>query len=571
MQNLTFTFEIVFTLLAAFFGGALAKKLRLPLLTGYVFAGVIGGLLFPSLKKSDGVSTLADIGVAFLLFSLGLEFSLHRLGKIKKIAVYGGLLQVIATTFWGMLLFSFFGLSLYEALFLGSVFSLSSTAVVVKVLSDRGELDTLPGEIMIGILVIQDLLVLPLAILLPTISSFSTLHPSILTALFLIITAILKAGVLLFVVLVFGKKGMPFILTHISKLNSRELLLLSVVGICLTAALITYSLGLSFALGAFLAGILIAETSSKHAVFSEIRPLKDVFSILFFVSLGLFFNVSFFLTSFSTIIGFSIAILTVKFIVLFIIILYFGYHLKTAFTAAFGIFQVGEFAFLLSRTELVSGHITDQTYSLVIATTLLTIIITPFIFSFIPRFYIILEKLIFLRLPIFKQFLSKIETYGNEVDLSSHVIICGFGRVGKHIGRALDLARIPYIVIDYNHSVVSSLRGLGQKVIYGDPTEIDVLKVSNIAKAKAIVIAINDRLSQEIITSSSLSLAPGIIILCRSHFEEDRERLLASGVNFVIQPEFEAGMSMVSHLLSVYQLPNDITSSLLHQIRRERR
>lgn len=567
MQDFTFTFEIVLTFLIAFIGGVIARKIRLPLLTGYVFAGVLGGIFFPQLKESQGVATLANVGVAFLLFALGVEFSLYKLRQVKKVIFYGGILQILATTFWGMFLFSFFGMSLYESIFLGSVFSLSSTAVVVKILSDRGEMDTLPGEIMIGILVIQDLAVLPMAIILPTMSALST-SVGIFSSLFLIVLSLVKACFLLSAVLLLGKHGMPFLIDKVSRLNSRELLLLAVSGLCLTAALFTHAIGLSFALGAFLAGILIAETSSRHAVFSEVRPLRDVFSIIFFVSLGLFFNVNFFLSSFLLILVFSIAILLVKSAVVFFITLNFGYHLKTALYASLGIFQVGEFAFLLARSELMTGHISQQTYSLVLATTLLTIIGTPFVFSILPRLYFFLETKLFVKLSFFRKYLYLKESFIKPEELSEHVIICGFGRVGRHIGRALELARIPFVVIDYNHSVVNRLREHGQSVIFGDPTETDVLKVAGVQTAKAVIIAIGDRWSQEIITSLILTLSPHATILCRSHYDEDRERLLASGVNFVIQPEFEAGLAMISRILSIYDRDQEI-SSLITQIRRE--
>jgi len=420
---------------------------------------------------------------------------------------------------------------------------------------------------MIGILVIQDLAVLPMAIILPTISSLSS-SSGFIFYLSQVLLSLVKAGFFLSAVLLLGKRGMPFLINKISSFNSRELLLLAVSGLCLTAALFTHLIGLSFALGAFLAGILIAETSSRHAIFSEIRPLRDVFSIIFFVSLGLFFNVNFFLSSFVQIFAFSIAILFMKSAVIFFIILYFGYHLRTAFFASLGIFQVGEFAFLLSRSELLSGRISQQTYSLVLATTLFTIVATPFVFSVLPRLYIFLEHNFFVKLSFFKKFLYLKESFVKPEELSGHVIICGFGRVGRHIGQALEIARIPFVVIDYNQSVVTHLREHGQRVIFGDPTEIDVLKAAGASVCRAVVIAIGDRWSQEIITSFILTLNLKAAILCRSHYDEDRERLLASGVNFVIQPEFEAGLAMIGRILSIYDRDQEI-SSLISQIRRE--
>ena len=550
MPNLTLAFDLLIILVLAFIGGFLAKKFRQPLILGYVLAGVtIGSFAVSAIRGKGELETLAEIGVALLLFSLGIEFSFTRISRVREVAFWGGLIQILTFIFLGILIFPRFGFDFYSSLFLASCFSLSSTAIVTKILSEKGEIDSLPGEIMVGWLLVQDLAVLPMLLLLPKIAVLETL------SFWQIPLVIIKVFVLLSLVFILGRLAVPKILNRVAATNSREILLLSVVALCLFAAFGTYALGLSFALGAFLAGLIISESSQNHAIFSEIRPLRDIFAIVFFVSLGMMLAPSFLFSHLGQILLLSLIVILIKLLVIVVLVLYLGYHTKTAFLVGVGLVQVGEFSFILSRVGISQNLISADVYSYVLSVALLTIILTPFFFSFGPKIYTKVRKFTSTRFPkvyslVFARFDRRLVQ--EELPLENHVVICGFGRVGSWLGRACQISEIPFIVVDFNHKIVSELKEKGIPVVYGDPGDLDVLDFAQVDKAKTIVIAIPDRHTQELVIGNALTLNPKINIICRSHFEEDQARLKALGVQTVIMPEFEASLSMIHRILQTF-------------------
>jgi len=567
MPNLSLAFDLVIILITAFLGGFIAKKLRQPLILGYIVSGfVVGVFLVSRIRDITQIQTLAEIGVALLLFSLGIEFSMSKISKVKEIAFWGALIQLLAFIFLSVIILPRFGFDFYASLFLGCCFSVSSTAVVTKILAEKGELDTLSGEIMVGWLLIQDLAVLPMLLILPQIAVLDTIP------FWQMPLVILKVAAILFLVFLLGRLIVPKFLNSVASINSREVLLLAVIGLCLLAASGTYALGLSFALGAFLAGLIVSESSENHAVFSEIRPLRDVFSIIFFVSLGMLLTPSFIASNFLQIIGLSLFVILLKLILVLILTLYFGYHSKTAFTVGIGLVQVGEFSFVLSGMGLISGLISQETYSLVVSVTLLTIVLTPFLFNFGPKFYMRLRKTTSERIPKLYNFIFTRFDCGTAVEelpFENHVVICGYGRVGSWLGRACQMAEIPFVVLDYNHQVMIDLKKQGIPFVYGDPADIDVLDFAQVDKARILVIAIPDRYSQEMIIVNSLTLNPKIKIICRSHYLEDAPKLKALGVNTVIMPEFEASLSIIHRLLQSFGLDKDEVNNKIKRIKLE--
>ena len=567
MVGMELAYALFLILLAGFLGGFLAKRLRQPLILGYILAGIIiGALALPVITNQEAVKTLAEIGVALLMFALGIEFSLKRLKKVKEIALWGGLIQILLTIFLGLLIFPRFGFDFYSSLFMASAFSLSSTAVVTKLLSEKGEIDSLPGEIMVGWLLVQNLAVLPMLVILPKISS---LDPN---QFWRILISIAEAGGLLFLVIILGRGLASKALDRVAAVGSRELLLLSVVSLCLAAAFGTYSLGLSFALGAFLAGLIVAESSQNHAIFSEIRPLRDVFVIVFFVSLGMMITPGFILTNLLVIIALVAIILLIKFVVVLGLVFYLGYHTKTAFLVAVGLVQAGEFSFILARTGINQGVIGDEIYNFIIAVALVTIVFTPFLFNAAPKIYSRVRKLTDKRFPkiyslIFTRFDHRLAR--GELPLENHVIICGYGRVGGWLGRALEMVKIPFVVIDYNSKIINDLKEKGFQVIDGDPGDVDVLSAARVKKAKLVIIAIPDRRTQELVISNCQTLNPRLNIICCAHHEEDQPRLKALGVKTVIQPEFEASLSMIHRVLQTYGLEKEEVANKIKRIKIE--
>lgn len=551
MGNLSFTRDLILVLFTAFVSGFLAKKLRQPLLTGYILGGVlIGSLASQFFQFGQDLGTLAEIGVAFLMFTLGVEFSWTRLKKISSGIVFATVVQILGMILLGLLIFPRFGFDFYSSIFLGSVFSLSSTAVVVKILSDRGEIDSLSGEITVGWLLLQDLAVLPMVVLLPAILTNGKEGAGFLPSLIIFLQAMFKAGVLLALVFILGKRVMPFLTEKILKTHSRELLLLAVVSFCLILAFGTASLGLSFALGAFLAGFLVAEVGVSQAIFAEVRPLRDIFAVIFFVTLGFLLNPQFLFSHAGMIFSFSLLVIILKLIVVLALILYLGYHTKTAFLTGLSLTSVGEFAFVLGQMGLKNSLITEEVNLTIVSVALLTLIVSPWLIGLAPFVYREL-KLRSTRWKILENFFNQFDKkpLPESLPLENHVVICGFGRVGKYIGRALQMAKIPFIVVDYNHQMIKSLKEEGLNVVYGDPSEIDVLDFAQVDKAKAVIIAIPDRQTQEMAIVNAQSLRPGIKIICRTHHEEDQARLRALRVETIIQPEFEAALSIVHRLL----------------------
>lgn len=567
MGNLTFAFSIAIILASAFLGGVLAKRFRQPAVLGYILAGLtVGGWAIRLTHGEAVLASLAEIGVVFLMFALGLELSFARLRRVGEVAFWGGVIQILVIILLGVMIFPRFGFDFYDSLFLGSVFSLSSTAIVVKLLSERGEIMSLPGEIMLGWLLIQDLAVLPMIVVLPAIGSGRSDYS------FLVIS-LLKAAVLLGIVVVLGRKMVPLLLGKVADLGSRELLLIAVVAICLLSAVLTANLGLSAALGAFLAGLIIAETSEHHAVFSEIRPLRDFFAIIFFVSLGMFLRPEFLVSHFGQILFFSAMVIFLKFFLVSALVISLGYHTKTAFLTGIGLVQVGEFAFVLAQTGLKEQLIENNLYSLILSVALLTILLTPWLMNAAPRVYLFLRKETKEREPILYRALfarfDQRQTHEEGLELSGHVVVCGHGRVGSWLGRALELAEIPYLVIDYNHQVIAELVDKGIRALYGDPADIDVLDFAQVEKARAVVIAIPDRYTQELVIQHCQSLNPKVMIICRVHQEADQARLKALGVEVIIQPEFEAALSMIHRVLQKMGVSREEVAGKIKRIKLE--
>ena len=558
---------VAIVLAAAFLGGLAAKKLKQPTVLGYILAGVlVGGIAEKFLPNKEPVFLLADIGVALLMFTLGLELSLAKLRRVGEVALWGAVVQILLVMVLSLLVFPFFGFDFYTCLFLGCAFSLSSTAVVVKILEEKGETETLPGEIMLGWLLIQDLAVLPMVIVLPTIAGQGN-------SPWLLVVSILKAAVFLAIVLLFGKKLIPVFVSKVADLGSRELLMLSVVALCLLTAIMASSLGLSLALGAFLAGILIAGTAETNAVFSEIRPLRDLFSIIFFVSLGMFLRPEYFWTHPSQILIVSFLVVTLKLLTVMILVFYLGYHIKTAIFVSFGLVSVGEFAFVLARMGMGLSLIDESAYSLILSVAIISILLTPWLMKLSPQVYLWLKGISQKRLPPLYHLLfahyDHDDAQEEGLPLADHVVICGHGRVGSWLGRALQLLEIPYIVIDYNHRLINELKDKGIKALYGDPADIDVLNYAQVDRAKIVVIAIPDQATQEMVVANCQTLNPKAKIISRAHQKETRGRLRALGVTTVIQPEFEASLSIIRRALYFFGVEKEAMAGKIKRIRIE--
>lgn len=526
--------------IAAVLGGMFAKYLKLPTLVGYILAGILFGAILPSNLKS--VSSLAEIGTILLLFSIGIELSLSRLEKYLDISVFGALIQILAVTLIGFLILQAFGMPFAVSLILSLGFSVSSTAVLVKILSDRGETDTIHGGIMFGWSLVQDLAVIPLMVALPIFAGQSA-------GIMAFVFAFAKAALIIAVTLILGRLIIPFLVHRVADTNSRELMLLASIALALGTAGLTSFFGISPALGAFLAGVVISESQEHHAIFAETRPLRDLFVALFFVTLGFLVNLPMVFSKLPLVILLTILVVLIKAVTVFLLSALFNYRGKTAIAVSFGLAQVGEFAFVIFSTALMLGLIGASDASLGITVALLSLIVAPIIYGNTLNVWRYLRKTTEKSELLHKLFIPGEKKEASPPLMNDHIIICGYGRVGKWVGKALSEFGIPFVVVEYNQNVVNDLRGGGISVLYGDPTEPEVLEAVGIRQAKAVILAIPDRIAQETLITYVQTVAPAVKIISRAHLDEDWEKLKNLKVDKVVQPEFEAALEIVRSVL----------------------
>lgn len=558
MADLQLIKDLILVLLTAFVGGLVAKQLRLPLLVGFLLGGIISGALLGSVAFTPTISQIAEIGVAFLLFTLGLEFSLNRIKDLGEVVIFGSLIQVLLTILISVIVFPFIGLDFYSSLFVGSVFSLSSTAVALKTLSDKGELETLHGEMSSGWLFMQDLYTLPFIILLPAIGKMMLRGDFGIMPFLSFFQSFLVSIIAFFILMYAGKQIVPFIFGKIADLKSRELLLLASVVICFGFTYAFQMAGFSYAIGAFVAGILLSSSSVHHGIFAEVRPLRDLFSVVFFVSLGFLVSPVFIVSNWATILALSLLVIVTKFIISLFLVLFLGYHSKTAVLIGFSLTSVGEFAFVIGLMGLSQHLISPYIYQTILSVAFISLIFSVPILTSGDKIYYKIRKLMHHRFAILvHKFYKKNEQIAHDKIFKNHVVVLGHGRVGKYISMSLINAQIPFIVVDYNHYLVKKLRSEGIHVIYGDPAEIDVLQFAQVKDARAVLLAYADRQSLETVVVNCLSMNPKVKIICRIHHEEDQIKLKSLGVHAVIQPEFEAALTMTKYLLKLLKTDED--------------
>ncbi|OGG01866.1 hypothetical protein A2Z33_01280 [Candidatus Gottesmanbacteria bacterium RBG_16_52_11] len=532
---------------AAILGGLTAMRLGLPLMIGYVFAGIAVGHLFPAFIEHGFLTSVADTGVTLLLFTVGVEFPFHRLKKTIGIVMPAALIQILLVAVAVSLIGSLAGFRPAFAVLTGIIVALSSTAIIVKYLGDRGELDSLSGELAASWMVVQDLSVIPIMVFLPVLTgAFLLTDPA---ATFTIATlSLAKTVAVLGSVFLLGRWGVPKALNLIAGLKNREIFVLSTVGLIFLCALATYAAGLSAPLGAFLAGLIVSETSQNHAIFSEIRPLRDLFAVVFFTSLGMLLPGTFVLSYLPVILMLTVLILSVKSGVQFVSGRIAGLHRRVAFLLALLLLPVSEFGFIIAREGAQAGSVSGMEYNLLVSVVLMSAILSAPLPAYSGLLYRRFNRLLSSVPQLFNA--SEPDIGDDGLPLKDHVVICGYGRVGRYIGRALAFCSIPFAVIDFNHATVKAVRQAGFTAVYGDPSDPRILDFAQVDLAKVLVVAIPDLHTQEMVIKNALQLNKRIRIYCRTHFEEDQQLLKELGVHTVIQPEFEAALTLTGKLLS---------------------
>lgn len=543
-DKLTLVVEMVTVLGAAVTGGYLANRLRQPVLLGYLLAGmVIGPAGFKFVTLEGDVQVLAEVGVALLLFALGVEFSLKDLLRVRAIALGGGSLQILLTILLGGGLAYLTGwvTTLPTAIFLGAVLSLSSTAVVLKSLIERNEVQTLHGQVMLAILIVQDLgLGLMLAVL-PALNQPTDVIGSSLSM------ALLKAVLFLVGAILAGKWLIPFPIRLLAQTGSQELFLLGILVLCLGIALVTSALGLGIAMGAFVAGLIVSNVEYADHALDRILPMRDVFATLFFASIGLLIDPGFLLANAGVLVMLVAITMIGKAAIVTGIVTVFGYPLKTALTAALGINQIGEFSFVLAGVAQSEGLFSEQLYGLTVGTTAATLLITPFLLKATPYWLVWLEELS-PNNPLL-QLNPSSHLVDFEEELTNHVVVAGYGRVGQTLVRMLYFQGHQILVIDNNEAALQTLRERKIPYLFGDASSPLVLEKANLASAKGMAIALPDPMATRLALTRALSLAPELDITVRAHVNGEIDSLYQLGAQEVVQPEFEAALEMGAHML----------------------
>jgi len=549
--------EVIFIASAAVI--LLLYKLKIPSLIGFIVAGIIIGPHGVGLIKDiHFIQILAEIGVILLLFTIGIEFSMTKLFRIKKAVLGGGGSQVFLTIGISAAITYIAIGNINKSLFFGFLYALSSTAIVLKLLTERGEVDSPHGHTMVGILIFQDLCIVPLMLLIPALSGDGI-------DIIDIGAKMGKAAVIIAVVLLSARWIVPALLHQVVRTKSRELFLTTIILLCLGIALLTSRFGLSLALGAFLAGLIISESEYAHQAISDILPFKDSFMGLFFVSIGMLMDTGFVIDNWIRIAQVVALIFILKIITGTVSALLIGNSLRTSVLTGLGLAQIGEFSFVLAVAGKASGLISEEFYQIFLSSSVLTMIITPFMLNAAPS----ASDWIAAR-PLLKKLSRKrktLEGEGSPRKKHDHVIIVGFGLNGRNLGKVLKEAEIPYAVLEMNSDTVREMRKKGEPIYYGDGTSQEILHKLSIAKARLLVIAISDPVSTRRIVSIARHANPQIYIIVRTRYLIEVDDLKSLGADEVIPEEFETSIEIFSRVLHRYSFPRNVILEMVEKIR----
>ena len=534
--------DLILLVVSAFFSGLLMQRLGQPLILGYILTGIAfgpyaGGFALTSVHE---IELLAEIGVALLLFALGLEFSLKDLKPVKKIALIGTPIQILLTIAMGYGIGQWMGWDAKTSLWLGALVSLSSTMVLLKTLMNQGWLGTLSSKVMVGILIVQDLAVVPLIVLLPILNNPELGWVSLEIAI--LKTVLFLAGMILF-----GTRLLPWIMRHISHLGSRELFLLAITAIGLGVGYLTYLVGLSFAFGAFVAGMVLSESDYGHQALSDIIPVRDLFGLLFFASVGMLLNPAFLLDHWQQVFILVLIVSLGKGLILALLARIFKYGNVVPLAVGLGLFQVGEFSFVLAQVGVSTNSISHEVYSLVLTTAIITMFLTPLISGQTARLYA-------LRKRWFKhESLDSINF--PKSGFRNHVIIMGGGRVGFRIAQVLKRLNVPMLIIELDQLRVDRAKHADIPVIYGDASHEVVLEAATASLARLLIITSPEVVIAQTIIQRVRKVNAEIQVVARAPGVEFLEEFKKLNISEVVIPEFEAGLEMARKALVHLHIP----------------
>lgn len=549
MHEVTLLINIVAALVVAFIGGIIARRIGLPTIVGYLFAGIAIGPFTPGfVGDTETISQLAELGVIFLMFGVGLHFSLNDLWKVRGVAIPGALMRIVITILLGFWLSRLWGWSVGAGIVIGLSISIASTVVLLRGLVDNGWLNTPHGQAAVGWVVVEDIATVLILVLMPTLANTSNSFDWQGLAF-----TILKAIAFVILILFVGRRVIPWLLLQIAHTRSRELFILAILAITLGTAMGAAGLfGVSLALGAFVAGIVVSESPLSHQVGADVFPFREAFAVLFFVSIGMLVNPMYLLNNLGHVLALTALIVVGRSLATLLLGFLFPWQARTTLVVAAGLSQIGEFSFILGQAGINLGLLSQDQYSLILAGALVSITINPLMYRLITP-----TENLFQRNRSLWRLFNRHGTTPLLVDesLDSHVAIVGYGRVGRHIVNLLGEMNIPCLVIESDSERIEELNQRGIPTLYGDASNSEVLTHAGLKRARALVVAAPDESANELVVAAARDIAPDLPIIARATTEAGIDQLAKLGAQDVIHPELEGGLEIVRHTLLKLDFP----------------
>ena len=562
---------IALGLSAAFLGGFVARRLRLPPIVGYLLAGVALGPFTPGLFADPEIATeLAEIGVILLMFGVGIHFSFRDLLAVRGIAIPGAIVQISAATLLGIGLAVLLGWGVPAGVVLGLSLSVASTVVLLRALMQRNALDSVHGRAAVGWLIVEDIFTVLVLVLLPSFALLVGGDAGDGAAILLPLgEALLKAAALGVVMVVVGARVVPWLLLQVAREGSQEMFTLAILAAALGIAFASSAIfGVSLALGAFLAGAVVGETDLSHKAAADALPMRDAFAVLFFVSVGMLLDPAYLLEHPLSVIAVVALVIVGKSIAAMGIVAALGYPLKTGLTVGAGLAQIGEFSFILATAGVGLGILPDEAYQLVVAGALISITLNPLLFAAVDPI-----DAWFKRHPAWRRRLDRgggrlARPAPSEAPMSGHAVICGWGRVGRTVARALDDRGFGYVVVEEHRRTVEALRARGIKALYGDIADAELLDHAGLAQARVLVFAAYDPPAAEFAVEHARLVNPRIEIVARVETPEEAKRLLDRGASQTVEGERELAVQMARYTLRRFGVTSREVEAIAQGLRR---
>jgi monovalent cation:H+ antiporter-2, CPA2 family len=564
MHDVPLLINITLALIVAFAGGIIARQFGLPTIVGYLLAGITIGPFTPGwVGDIETIQQLAELGVIFLMFGVGLHFSFGDLWRVRDVAIPGTVLQMALAALLGLGLTQLWGWSISSGIVLGLAISVASTVVLLRGLMDNSLLNTSHGQAAVGSVVMQDILSVLILVLMPVLGQSSAGFDWESMAITLI-----KAGAFVAIMFFIGVRLIPWMLDRIAHTRSRELFILAVLAITLGVAMgASVLFGVSLALGAFMAGAIISQSHLSHQVGADLFAFREAFSVLFFVSVGMLVNPSFLWENIGQVTALTALVVIGKMLIVILMGAFFPRPARTFLVVAVGLSQIGEFSFILGQGGLSLNLLDLNQYSLILAASLISITANPFMYRLMPG----LER----QLQRVPGFWKKLEAYRplpeiDEEQLVDHVVIIGYGRVGKHLVEVLLSLNIPLLVIESDVERVETLNTRNIATLYGDAANSEVITHAHLERARALVVTVPAETAATMIVASARDLNPELAIIVRASTEEGVHHLVSLGANHTVHPELEGGLEMVHHTLLQLGFPLREVHEYSEAVRRDR-